>query len=386
MLSHLRNRELNSGQTDSELMNKIIIFDSDHPDAKQNKCFTAEYAIQGPGHQFTVELAAQAAQKGIGIMTSDVFLKEQQKIDSVPFVITDMEAAKTKALLRRGGIPFLCYSFESPLIARGFYSNIKRRAGKYLHNIQFRGTAERLAGTQTHFEPMYFPVADRVPLDPRPWKDQKYLVLINSNKRIFRTDYSNLKESVRSILSEIKLAGMRMTHPWMRSKEIYKDRIEVINFFSRYKTFELYGLGWEKPIKGYPTSYYEAAKKAYKGSVGYQHKLKLMNEFKFNICFENCEFPGYVTEKIFDSFLSGSIPVYYGAPDIKDFVPANTFIDFRRFKSLHELDEYLKSISEAEWLEMLNAARRFLANEDFDKYHLKHFIKSIIEKIEHYTV
>lgn len=42
-------------------------------------------------------------------------------------------------------------------------------------------------------------------------------------------------------------------------------------------------------------------------------KLKYMNLFKFNICPENMDSPYYCTEKIFDSFRAGCIPIYAGA-------------------------------------------------------------------------
>ena len=42
-------------------------------------------------------------------------------------------------------------------------------------------------------------------------------------------------------------------------------------------------------------------------------KLSFLRQFKFNICPENCSSHGYVTEKIFHSFISGCIPIYWGA-------------------------------------------------------------------------
>lgn len=42
-------------------------------------------------------------------------------------------------------------------------------------------------------------------------------------------------------------------------------------------------------------------------------KLKYMNLFRFNICPENMDAPHYCTEKIFDSFRAGCIPIYAGA-------------------------------------------------------------------------
>lgn len=42
-------------------------------------------------------------------------------------------------------------------------------------------------------------------------------------------------------------------------------------------------------------------------------KLNYMNLFKFNICPENMDAPHYCTEKMFDSFRAGCIPIYAGA-------------------------------------------------------------------------
>ncbi len=46
-------------------------------------------------------------------------------------------------------------------------------------------------------------------------------------------------------------------------------------------------------------------------NYGNDKQLYLKN-FKFNICPENVDANGYCTEKIFDAFLAGSIPIYHG--------------------------------------------------------------------------
>jgi hypothetical protein len=318
-------------------------------------------------------------------MTGDVFLREKLNADWKAYIMTDMHSERTEQLIGVGAIPFLNFSFESPLIARDFYINIEKQAGRFIHNIQFSGTKERLARTPTRFEVLHFPVNQRIPLTPLEWSEKKYLTIINSNKRVFRTDYSNLKSSIHSLLSQTRFALQKIQDPWMRSKEIYKDRIELIKYFSRYNDFELFGFGWQNRIYGFSNNYHEAAKHAFKGVVDYENKHTTLNHFKFNICFENCAFPGYVTEKIFDSFLSGSIPIYFGAPDILDFIPENTFIDYRKFDSQEGLDKYLRNISEEEGVKMTTAAKDFLTGKDFDKYYLENFVSGIVDKIEKYS-
>ncbi|MCX4131381.1 MULTISPECIES: glycosyltransferase family 10 domain-containing protein [Megamonas] len=41
-------------------------------------------------------------------------------------------------------------------------------------------------------------------------------------------------------------------------------------------------------------------------------KIKYMKQFMFNICPENIDAPYYVTEKLFEAFLAGNIPIYSG--------------------------------------------------------------------------
>lgn len=42
------------------------------------------------------------------------------------------------------------------------------------------------------------------------------------------------------------------------------------------------------------------------------NKIEWLKTYKFNICFENSSYPGYLTEKLFDAFLAGCVPIYWG--------------------------------------------------------------------------
>ena len=105
---------------------------------------------------------------------------------------------------------------------------------------------------------------------------------------------------------------------------------------------------------------------------------------KFAICFENCPFPGYISEKIFDCLLAGCIPIYYGAPDISSHIPYNCYIDFRDFMSFSELNKYLDSIDESLANKYLDQALMFLNSNEFKKFDEDFFVKKLIEifKIE----
>ena len=56
--------------------------------------------------------------------------------------------------------------------------------------------------------------------------------------------------------------------------------------------------------------------------------IQIYSQYKFIICFENSKTDGYVTEKIFNVFLSGSVAIYDGAPNITDYIIPGSFIQY----------------------------------------------------------
>lgn len=56
--------------------------------------------------------------------------------------------------------------------------------------------------------------------------------------------------------------------------------------------------------------------------------VELFSQFKFIICFENSKTNGYITEKIFNVFLSKSIAIYDGAPDVNNYINQKSYIKY----------------------------------------------------------
>ena len=268
---------------------RLIIIDSTHPVMRQNRCFDSVYEYFGYGHALYVRLAREARRRGIEVTTADVYLQMTEH-PALAACLTDMFTPFTEKLLGHGVKPSICMSLESPLNAKTFYHNIVRYAGRFHHNYQFQGTHERLVGTGTVFHPIVFPMETREPLTSQPWDKRDYLILINSNKRAVFQKWGNLKSVARSVFSQSYFLALKAIDPWMRIREIYKDRIEAIYYFSNHSDFSLYGIGWEQPIQGFGSDYHKAALKVYKGSIpaDVRRKREVMNRFKFALCFENC--------------------------------------------------------------------------------------------------
>lgn len=49
------------------------------------------------------------------------------------------------------------------------------------------------------------------------------------------------------------------------------------------------------------------------------NKSEFLKNYKYNICPENSDTPGYVTEKIFDAIIAGCIPIYWSEKNLSDF-------------------------------------------------------------------
>lgn len=65
-------------------------------------------------------------------------------------------------------------------------------------------------------------------------------------------------------------------------------------------------------------------------NLGYRvaDKEEFLRQYKFTIAFENSEYPGYTTEKLWQPFAVGSLPIYWGNPVVHwDFNP-HSFLNY----------------------------------------------------------
>lgn len=56
------------------------------------------------------------------------------------------------------------------------------------------------------------------------------------------------------------------------------------------------------------------------------NKNVIAQQYMFEVCFENTDFPGYVTEKIIESWLNGCYPIYFGS-DSYGYLNPSAFLD-----------------------------------------------------------
>ena len=106
----------------------------------------------------------------------------------------------------------------------------------------------------------------------------------------------------------------------------YSFRLKFIEELNKYKAVDMGG--------------------QYNNNVGgpVHDKIEFFKEYKFSIAMENTEGDGYVTEKIVDSFISGTIPIYYESYIIDEYINPKSYILIRGLEDIKEKIEYIKKI------------------------------------------
>jgi len=195
--------------------------------------------------------------------------------------------------------------------------------------------------------------------------------------------------------SEKKFSTLIAGNKFVNDKgELYSERLRAIRFMEQnyLSDFDLYGIGWDlktfrgiKPVRALNRikplrKLFTEKRPSYKGKV--DKKIEVLSKYKFCFCYENsCAIPGYISEKIWDCFFAGCVPVYYGAPNVTNYIPDNCFIDFRNFYSYEQLYQYMKDMSEEKYNEYRNNIKKFLQSEKAYPFSAECFAETLINEI-----
>lgn len=73
-------------------------------------------------------------------------------------------------------------------------------------------------------------------------------------------------------------------------------------------------------------------------------KIRFLSSYKFSFSMENTKGDGYITEKIIDSFLAGTIPIYYGDYMVDEYINPKAFILIKGERDIKQKIDYIKKI------------------------------------------
>ena len=132
-------------------------------------------------------------------------------------------------------------------------------------------------------------------------------------------------------------------------------RMDFINELSKYKYVDMGG--------------------KYNNNVGLiNDKIEFLSSYKFSIAMENTEGEGYLSEKIIESFLSGTIPIYYGDYMLDESINPEAYILIRGEKDIKDKIEYIKEIDNNDELYKKIIRKKVLLSYEYANQIKKEFI------------
>lgn len=179
-------------------------------------------------------------------------------------------------------------------------------------------------------------------------------------------------------------------------RELYSERLRVIRWYERHapQDFDLYGIDWDlpPPMPGLIGKVYKRVWRllsrvfrvqpfpSWRGKV--ERKRDVLQRTRFSYCYENVrDLPGYITEKIFDAFFAGCVPVYWGAGNVTDHIPADCFIDRRQFADTAAVHAHLKAMTEAEYRGYQERIAVFLASPAAYPFGAEYFAETVANTV-----
>jgi hypothetical protein len=359
----------------------LAVFDLATPAFLENRVFDLQYAQQFPGADAISTLAATLRERGVRTITADVYLGGVDFVGPV-VLVTEERTPFTSRLLQDSRVrPVACFCLESPIVARAFYQSIPDVSTLFDHVFLWPGTRDRATGGAVFHDVSWpYPGSGRS-AQTQPWAERRFLVMVSSNKRAFAWphpifDLRHPRSAVRGLLEGLSVARLRRSDPWFRT-ELYIDRLRAIEYFAKRPEFDLYGRGWLSGGSALSRRRARAVARAYRGEIAPLAKIDVLGKYKFSLCYENTSFPGYITEKIFDCFAAGCIPIYLGAPDAAEAIPPDCFIDARRFRDLHSLERFLWSVNAQAAQRYIEAAAEFIHSPRGVRFTQASFVSSI---------
>ena len=111
------------------------------------------------------------------------------------------------------------------------------------------------------------------------------------------------------------------------------------------------------------------------------NKLKTLAGYTFNLCFENCDEDGYITEKIIHALIAGCIPLYWGGGRfLSQTIPSSCFINCKDLDPA-ALCQRIRTMPQEEILCYRQAGLDFIASPQADRFTWNHWAKLVTQRL-----
>ena len=229
----------------------------------------------------------------------------------------------------------------------------------------------------------------------------RYHQFYNPVTRLFKF-VDDVPFSRKKLLADI--SGNKFSN---HERELYSERRRTIQFFEMNypNDFDLYGTGWnERPQRPPQKSIRDSIRtiltytvrvgmsaprkrqvdghhySSYRGEV--RHKWDVLPHYKFTICYENMRGEkDYISQRLFDVIRCKSVPIYWGAPNVSEYVDEKVFINREDFRSNEDLAKHLTGMSEQEYDRFIEAGKRYLESDKFRLFLSENYVRIIFSAL-----
>lgn len=308
--------------------------------------------------------------KQISLITYDYLLQNKifdKKINETKFDLRNSRWIYLKEELKKKGFNINTYDIISPqsadiVLVTDFIKNIPKHKNLQLILIEPPSVIKKIYNSN------YIKKFNKIfTWDDSLVDDEKfYKYFFSYNKFFFELD-----EKLFFRKQFVMMASNKFSY---HKDELYSKRLEIIDWFEKNDEydFDLYGFGWEKIVFKNkilrPLNKFSFKNKLnnYKGKS--INKILTLKSYKFNFCLENINnIQGYITEKIFDSFFSGTIPIYDGASNINKFIDEAIIINLKDFQNINEVVKYTTNLTKNQYMDKVEKIDEFLKYK-YDKF------------------
>lgn len=304
---------------------------------------------------------ARGAAAGYEIGTADVITPESADCVWVIDVARPHELAAPLAAVRRRGGRAVLQILESPLVRpHSWNRSMHRQFDRVL-------TYEQAAGSDALYRHYRIPVRLRSALSGIPFQARRISVMLNTNHLKGFWEKRSRTEPLLHFLGGRLSAALRPVrgdlYGWRRRLARTAETLPA-------GTLDVYGRDWQGQQLSwcamYPHRAYRCATEApihAEGLGGWTRKIALLGGYRFAIAAENYRgHRDYISEKIIDPLLAGTVPVYLGEDHITRVIPENAFVDARKYRSQAELLHFLRECPAQQWQAMQRAGQAWLAS------------------------
>ena len=99
------------------------------------------------------------------------------------------------------------------------------------------------------------------------------------------------------------------------------------------------------------------------------NKITGLKDYAFSFTIENSQLNYYFTEKLIDCFMTGTVPIYWGCPDIGKFFNTDGMIDLNDLKYIHDIWNILSfglyNSKKKAIEENFELAKKYIVSEDY---------------------